>query len=95
MVSRQDGGMLQQLHIKCICGKITKSVISNIDTLNATEACISDLKYNIGKISMGVRGDGCLNMHDLFLFRVFERHDKIVVCAQVHRNMHFTLGYSR
>ena len=52
---------------------------------------ISDLKQKIWEF----RGDGCLNTHDLFLFRVFERHDKIVVCAQVHRNMHFTLGYSR
>ena len=47
VVSRQDGGMLQQLHIKCICGKITESVISNTDTLNATVAIVANLYENL------------------------------------------------
>ena len=87
---RQGGGM-QLLHIKCICGKITH-------TLNATEANLYEnrhFRYKVKDIT-GVRWGWLFEHARLISFpSLWTGWQDCGMRAQVHRNMHFTLGYSR
>ena len=74
-VPRQDGGM--QLHIKC-SRMLAPRFLTHKTPNSKTLQTVFERETISGVFLVG----GCLNMHDLFPFRVFERPDTIVVCAR-------------